>query len=201
MGRLDVIEVARQIEVPIDWWPGQCYGIAGELLRKGVVEGSLRYGHWCGPVSPDCVIESFAKGAVMFCRHGWIEQDDNTIVDPTRYVFEAREPYIYIGENDHYDAGGNLFREATEKPCPNYSATDKRVTLSVWKFCPVAHRFVMAELFGGAPGITFDMAFWLANLALPRLREHARPIYKAFVDAGQGALIPTDNRTLVLGEE
>ena len=200
MDRLDVWQVVKDIEIPIDHWPGQCYGIAGEMLRKDVCEGSLRYGHWTGPVSDACPVESFKKGSGLFCRHGWIEHDDGRITDPTRWVFEGREPYIYVGENDHYDAGGNQFREAMERPCPPYNATDERARLSVWKFCPEAHRFVMDELFEGRPGVTTAMLFWLANLALPRLQEHARPIYKAIVDCGQTAAIPIDNLHLVLGD-
>lgn len=235
-----VREIAEAIDLPVEEWPGKCYGIASAMLRAELVDdesAELRYGHWLGPVSKSCPVEGFKKGGA-FQRHGWIEipedclvricsacdhmEDEHDsgflaeckhcdcpcfesegmrIIDPTRWVFEGREPYIYEGWNDHYDAGGNQFRAAMETPCPTYSSSAKRADLAVWKFDRAAHRFVMGELFGGAPGVTFDMAFWLANLALPRLGLHARAIYCALDDGGLHSLIPIDNYRMVTGEE
>jgi hypothetical protein len=59
----------------------------------------------------------------------------------------------------------------------------------------------MEELFDGAVGVTIPMAFWLANLSLNRLGEHAPVIYKALIAADLQAAIPIDNLRLVLGED
>ena len=91
--------VAEAIGCPIENWPGQCYGIASALLRHSIVTdetAELRYGHWTGPVSEDCSVESFKSGP--FQRHGWVAilgDDESRIIDPTRWVFEGRDPYIY----------------------------------------------------------------------------------------------------------
>lgn len=231
-------DVAKAIDLPIEEWPGKCYGVASAMLRAGLVEdesAELCYGHWTGPVSANCSVEGFKKGRI-FQRHGWIEvpedflirlcnacdhleeehdsgflaeckhcdcpffeSDGPQIIDPTRWVFEGREPYIYEGRNDHYDAGGNQFRAATERPFPAYDPDAERSDLAVWKFDRAAHNFVMVELFEGAPGVTNDMAFWLANLALPRLGFHARPIYQAIVESGLRGNIPIDNYRMVMG--
>ena len=190
-------ELAERIKTPVERWPGACYGIAG--AAQPFYGGDLHYGHWLGPVSDDCPVESFKNG-LPFQSHGWLELEDGSVVDPTRWVFEGVEPYIYQGENDFYDVGGNVFREAMLQPCPNYNYGAPRSPLSVWKFNGVAHRYVMDELFCGAPGITDAMARWLANLPLQRLGVHAKPIYLALVDCDMGAAIPIDNRKLVLGE-
>ena len=193
-------DVAKAIEFPVEAWPGKCYGVAGEILKAGLVEGAeLHYGHWLGPVSESCPVEGFKNGA-PFQRHGWIEREDGSIVDPTRWVFEGAEPYIYEGPNDYYDVGGNVYREASLRPCPDYDPTEERTTLAVWKFDGDAHRYVMDEIFDHAPGITAPMAWWLANLPLQRLDVHARPIYLALVDCGLRARIPIDNYRLVLGD-
>jgi len=193
----NVHTLAERIGIPIEQWPGACYGIAGAVQE--VFGGELRYGHWLGPVSDGCPVEGFKSGA-PFQRHGWLELDDGSIVDPTRWVFEGVEPYVYEGPNDYYDAGGNQFREAMLGPCPDYDPNEERTTLAVWKFDANAHRFVMQEIFEGAPGITAPMAYWLANLPLQRLGPHARPVYLALVDCGLRARIPIDNYMLVMGE-
>lgn len=203
---MNVEQTAETIGIPVDQWPGKCYGIACELVNKRLVNGSPRYGHWLGPVSDDCPVDRFKSGG-PFQRHGWIELcnslpdgQSGEIVDPTRWVFEGVEPYIYTGPNDHYDAGGNQWRAIMERPCPAYNWDGKRTILDVWKYSHAAHVFMMEELFNLSPGITDEMAFWLANLALPRLGRHAPAIYRALVDAGLGARIPIDNRRMVLGE-
>ena len=195
---MDAPELARQIDTPISRWPGACYGIAGAAQR--FFGGKLRYGHWTGPVDDKCPVEGF-KNNLPFQRHGWLALDNGSIVDPTRWVFEGTVPYIYRGPNDYYDVGGNDWRELALQPCPEYGVREPRSALAVWKFDPQAHRFVIDELFNGAPGITNSMARWLANLPLPRLGVHARAVYQALVDCGDRSWIPIDNLLLVLGED
>ena len=197
---LDAKSVAERIGIPLEHWPGQCYGISCALLRHGVVEGSVRYGHFLGRVSPRCT--RFSHEAA-FQRHGWIELSDNeTVVDPTRWVFADVDPYIYVGpKGKEYDVGGNQWREAMLRPCPEYHPAKKRASLSIWKFDQDAHRFVMDVLFEGAPGITDEMAFWLANLPLQGLKNHATAIYLALIEAGYKMTIPIDNLHFVLPRE
>ena len=196
---LDPFEVAEQINVPVPSWPGRCYEVAGLLISNGVLEGTLRYGHWLGPISKYCLVEVWRDNP-PFVQHGWIELDGETVVDPTRWVFENKDPYIYWGSNEHYDVGGNQWRKAMRNPCPSYSPSAPRASLDIWKLDRDAHKFTMNTIFGGAPGITVDMVFWLANLAPDELGIYAQPIFQAIVDAGYAAAIPIDNRELVLGE-
>lgn len=196
---MNITQVARKLRWPAREWVGQCYAVAVRIVEAGLIEGVARYGHWRGRISDKCPIERWRGNPLGFVQHGWIETPDGNVADPTRWVFEAVRPYIYVGRPDHYDIGGDVLRAALTRPCPAYSAKAPRVILSVWKHSREAHDYMMRELFDRAPGITPEMVHWLANLPRTAFREHARPIFLALVEGGFGALIPTDNRKLVLG--
>ena len=106
--------VARTIKIPFKKWPGKCYEIACAILKTNIIKGKARYGHWLGPVKEKTM---FDKKPII--HHGWIECDD-LIVDPTRWVFEGVKPYIYVGENDFYDIGGNVYRAESLSSPPSY---------------------------------------------------------------------------------
>lgn len=86
-------------------WEGRCYEIATKLVKVGLVRGVAVYGHWIGPISPK---SKFApKASVGFAQHGWIvldadayEMDKGAVLDPTRWAFEAVQPYIFVGAPD-----------------------------------------------------------------------------------------------------
>lgn len=84
--------VARAIGQPTKKWPGNCYAIASMMVKAKLVEGKAVYGHWLGRVG-DCNL--FSGKPVV--RHGWIRQPNGTVVDPTRWVFEEKKPYIFVG--------------------------------------------------------------------------------------------------------
>lgn len=100
---LTIADVVRGIGIPVEQWNGNCYAIACAMLRAKLVRGRPAYGHWLGRVHPK---SSFAsKRGLPFVRHGWIVLDERgahgqrpgRVLDPTRWVFEAVEPYLYIG--------------------------------------------------------------------------------------------------------
>lgn len=74
-------------------WPGRCFEISRALVQKMGVEGRAAYGFWTGPVTPSM----FFDGSAARVRHGWVVIPDGRIIDPTRFVFEHAEPYIYVG--------------------------------------------------------------------------------------------------------
>lgn len=187
---MDAEEVAELIHWPLDEWPGFCYGIAECLLDAGIVEGHLRYGHWLGPV---------AHGSMFWgrplIRHGWVEKPDGTIVDPTRWVFEDAEPYIYEGRNDFYDAGGNVFLRLnmTAPPARTWADDEK-----VWEVeFPEAVEELLPDY---AVEKSFEQLMWIAHLPLDLLGAQAAETFTALILSGHSALIPIDNRQLALGE-
>src|SRR5688572_27046285 len=100
--RLTVSQVEKAIGVPVDKWSGNCYSIACSILRARLVKGRPAYGHWLGPVHPKSPF--YSRSRAPFQRHGWIvleergahAQRPGLVLDPTRWVFEAAEPYIYV---------------------------------------------------------------------------------------------------------
>jgi hypothetical protein len=97
--KLDAKAVAKAIKIPTKKWVGNCFGIAQALVEAGLVKGTAVYGHWVGPIART---SHFAdRRAVGFTNHGWVLlEDGETVVDPTRWVFEARDPYIFIGKKE-----------------------------------------------------------------------------------------------------
>lgn len=193
----NIEEVAKIIDVPIEKWGGRCHEIARLMLDKKLVVGKLRYGHWLGLVSEKSMFGKYPNGLV---RHGWIELDDGNIVDPTRFEFEQKEPYIYVGKNDYYDAGGNIWRMKMMVPAPEFSEEEKHVILSVNSDATMNLLEEMLKVNGslGKIIITVKQAFWLANLPLQAFEGLAKPIYEALIEAKLGAFIPYDNSKIVM---
>ncbi len=174
-------------------------------MASAIVEDNLTpegaravYGHWLGPVSPNCVVTAFYMDPPMpFIRHGWILLPDESVIDPTRYVFEAFDPYIYKGPNDHYDEGGQKWRTAHLSPCPPPDPTLKTVRIELdresWTHCRTLTGFDLMSDWN------LNHIGWIANLPLNMLGMHAEAIFRALVDAGMGAFIPLDHRLKILG--
>jgi hypothetical protein len=187
--------VAQKLHWPVEKWPGNCYAVALAMLEKGIAKGEPRYGHWLGPVEPGTMF--YEKGRVV--RHGWIETHNKHVIDPTRWVFEGKEPYIYQAPDFEgwYDAGGNVFRESTHghRPVPAFSHAGG------WFDSPPDLRPHLRALMAPVPclKVSRDQLAWLANRPLPRLGAHARPVFRWILELKLGALIPMDNREMVLG--
>jgi hypothetical protein len=185
-------------------------------------------GHWLGPVDNTSYF-GYTRGRLPVMPHSWLQAVGlflmpdpelsvlrpgqpldpdailsrlpalvDPIIDPTRFAFDGRSPYIYVGPNDHYDPGGNRWREVSVGPCPPFN-NEKHIALNL---PAVTQQWISLEVTGkGYPYgyYTFPLCMWLANLSLRRLGKHAAPIFRALVEAGQGACIPMDNRNIVLG--
>jgi hypothetical protein len=194
-------QAEETIKIPASSWKGNCHGIANKLLESGLVCGKLRYGSWLGPVEKGSMFVNRPRG---YIHHGWIEQINGDIIDPTRFEFEQKEPYIYVGKNDFYDAGSNTYLLNNMRPAPKYSKDARQETLHIED--EEAFMFV-ADMLGSPTDendnitITINQAFWLANLPLQILGKLAKPVYLALIECGQRALIPMDNRDMVLEEE
>jgi hypothetical protein len=193
-----VREVEQAIDIPADEWPGNCYAIACAVVRTGLVFGRPAYGHWLGDVAPGTPFADRAE-KLPFIPHGWVDQPFEMVTDPTRWVFEGVEPYIFWGKRGpEYDPGGNALLAAMMRPCPECDPGRPPVDLV---FDDDITRVAVLDLLGYPTGITLDHVFWLANLPLGMLGDLAGPVFRAIVQAGHQAAIPIDNRELVLGDE
>lgn len=184
-------------------WPGRCLEIATYLFDGAAtagtpIEGRVVYGHYRGYMAKDGYFGS--RAGLGWTHHGWIDIGRGRVIDPTRWVFENVDPYVYEGPgDDDYDEAGNVFRRELARPCPTATNPDKALTL------PPAAADHLAALSGGAMAHTggtvpadFAQLMWLANLDPAVLGEHARHVYEAMLAAGAAALLPIDNRIKVL---
>jgi len=188
--KLDPEKLAKAIDWPVAEWPGNCYGVAAAIVKAGLVEGVAVYGHWLGPVHPDGYFGD--RTGLPVVQHGWILSPEGEIIDPTRWVFENVQPYIYVGRNDAaYDEGGNAVREWLLSPCPAPTG-ERKFTLTLG---PTVLRKVQKLLGDQSTSFTNEQVFWLANLPYDRLRPFAPEIYAAFKEHEHiEAYIPIDNR-------
>ena len=199
---LSVSKVAKQIGIPVKRWPGACYLIASKMVEHKLVKGVPRYGHWLGPV---------AKGTMfsnrIIVQHGWIEcvdriiagNDALVVIDPTRFVFENKKPYIYVGpKSQYYDIGGNQFRDALRRGEPFPDFVDDEKSLPV----PLKLNPVFGSLKIKPPKrLCVSQLFWLANKPYYDFGGYADILYKWLIKNNYGALIPYDNQQLILGSK
>lgn len=190
-------------------WAGRCYEIACACVEKKVVDGVAVYGHWRGAVHERSLF--YRGGGAPFQRHGWVQlpaDGDGTVWDPTRWVFEAVQPYIYIGPaGTEYDEGGNAWRKALHGPPPDFDPDDRMVHVpgsvlpsEAWRFVEhylgIDYAFTKQE-----PGVlTTRQIVYLANAPLSDLGVHADAIYRALELLDQDALIPIDNHQRIQRE-
>lgn len=177
------LEQAAELAGPVDNWPGNCHGIALKLI-PGLPEGTVpQYGMYMGDIHPD---SPFYPQRSVGTRHGWCRVGDR-IVDPTRWVFDAGVPSIFITSVDDpdYDFGMKRLRSQFRQPCPPKSGK-----------CPDidwgdASAFV-EQFTGETLPLSGSQACWLANEMPENLQPFVADIYAALTEAGFGAFIPID---------
>ncbi len=194
---LTLVEAELIAGSPATSWMGRCAQISS--LLADAYRGEAVYGHWTGPVA-DASPFAYAS-RTGFAQHGWIEMPDGSVVDPTRFAFEMVAPYIYIGESDHYDRGGNVFRMAQLGEPPEAK--------------PDGHGPVTLEVSPEAADLIFAITGWrdLTALSLTQVRwlahisptvyglDLAREVFEA-IDATVGRVwVPIDNWRWVMGED
>lgn len=187
-------EIEKIIDCPTENWKGNCYGVAVNCVEKGVVKGKVRYGHYKGYISPNSLF-AYRIGLPLG-HHAWIELPNGQIYDPTRWVFENKKPYIYIGNNNgEYSVGERFFKT----PPPPFNKSAKLITVN---FDLNTMNFVKTLLkddrMENSDTFTINQIVWLANESVSTLGEFAKPIYKELERLSLGAFVPIDNWNLVM---
>jgi len=186
-------EAERALGEPAVKWAGRCYEISCNLVRVGLVEGDPVYGNYRGPV-----VEGSMFSGKPFIRHGWIRTLDG-IVDPTRWVFEGVEPYIYqTGLDDPtYDEGAQVLRRLTHPPPPEFDESDKEVKpdgmLQPYEWA------LLNDLVGGTGRLTIQQLAWIANLPMGDDFPEAREAFEALDKLGLKVFVPVDNWRMATG--
>lgn len=189
-----ISEIESMISFRTPEWKGQCWGVAKLCIDKNVVQGKLRYGHYRGPVSKDSMFYNSSKTG--FVQHGWVDLLDGRVFDPTRWVFENVEPYIYVGSNEDYDVGGNKVRMMLRLPPPVFNPDKRQIVVSDDILSKLFH-----DLLGdGRKDNTFsiEQIHWIAISDPNELGPHVKLIYRFLQDSGQMSLVPLDNWELIM---
>lgn len=186
--------LASIIGISTSEWKGNCMSIATKAVESGFVEGFPRYGMYFGEVSPDSYFAS--RNTLGCCRHGWVALKGGGVFDPTRWVFEAVEPYIYEGPAGmDYDYGmarfRMMFRPHGNRRCPRFveGANCHRLPDD-----PLLAMFIRAvcDLEDGVDSLTVEQVFWLANRIPAELGSNTLQVFSWIESIGHRAFIPID---------
>lgn len=191
--------VANMIDWPLEDWPGNCFGISKSVENhERLMQGfEAVYGHYRGPVARTSML---AGRPIQ--THGWLQSDER-ICDPTRWVFENEDPYIYVADRsevDDYDVGGNRLRsELRDRLVEPDFPDDPEDVVDEFHLPPPAVELIR-DLFDGN-SVGKDRLRWALSQEPQFLTPYTKRIYRAAVDAGYSAFIPIDNRRAILDEE
>jgi len=193
---LDVETAADTLQWPLAEWAGQCFAVASQLVKAHRLPGDAVYGMFVGKIAKN---SHFSQRQHGFTQHGWIRMKSGVLIDPTRWVFEAVTPYIFVTmdtAHPDYDEGANTMLELSQKFRKAFGLVKKGNDLVV----PKALQAAVGKLLEGAPRphVSTSELFAVANTPLGQLGPQAKPIYKWLINAGHSALIPYDNRNRVM---
>jgi hypothetical protein len=202
----NIDQFAQIIDVPAQDWKGRCYEIACAIVNSDLVlDGIAVYGAWLGPVAKGSYFED--KVCSAFVRHGWIlDEITGEVIDPTRWVFENVDPYIFVGTNTdgYYDRGNTGFQEImfNNRAVPEYDSQDDQLSVaSLDTFDREVLRNILRDHrpMNDFMSISKLQYFYLANTPVSILGPTAKTMFQLLVDNKLGALIPMDIRDMVLG--
>jgi len=191
-------QCAKAIGWPVALWKGHCFTVASMIVDRKLIKGGRAvYGHFIGKVDPKSYFGERAHHG--FVQHGWVLLPDGRVFDPTRWAFEDKAPYIFVGPADDYDEGGNRFRTAMHGNPPDFDPDEKSfdVPKRVLASGPWTHveKLLRIDVTTQEPGTLSEaQLFWLANADFSALQPHAFEVYQAIATLGRIALIPYDNR-------
>ncbi len=193
----NIKDIERKVGIPVEEWPGNCYAIATQIVKK-VFKGKSRavYGAYYGMVSEKSIFFHTAE-LIGWVRHGWILVGKE-IYDPLRWEFLGEPPFMWHGRDDNhevYDEGHNSLRESLygNKPYPAAVLDERIIQL---KLAGEGAVQVLQIITGDKEirrGVSFAQAFWIANLPYHWFGGYAYQVYMALKKAGKGALVPYDN--------
>lgn len=85
-------------------WKGEC-GLLAEVVQKMMgkkAKATIHDGRYFGPVRKGTIFDvefGDIHKQTGFMLHTWCECD-GWIIDPTRWVFDGRKPYVFVAKRD-----------------------------------------------------------------------------------------------------
>lgn len=190
-------------------WKGNCFCVASKIVDEPILlDDDCRavYGHYLGPISSKSIFAN--RQHMPFVHHGWIVLSNGDIIDPTRWVFEAKDPYIAYFDSwddiavEEYDEGGNKWIKTNETPAPKYRKKDRQFPFVINDDEGKSYVIdLLSDDRKEVKEISLDQIFWLANLSLNTLGIYANVVYTYIKNMGQSCCIPIDNKMKILGKD
>ena len=180
-------------------WKGNCSIVAYKAAELIGPEACPVRGHFLGEIAETSIFAN--RSHLGFCPHSWVMvvvKGDSTftLVDPTRWVFEGVEPYIFthVGPHEDYDEGGSKLRETLLSPPPKADRSTKGHVLKELMIIEAQRTVIdlLGDTYEGSL-VYADQWFWLSNLPYEYFIPFVRDIYTALEKIGCGAFIPIDN--------
>lgn len=173
---------------------GNCHSVSLELVKLMGPTARVVRGHWHGP--------SANRPGFPIQQHSWVECGE-FYIDPTRFVFEGVEPYIYVAlktDCPHYDPGSIRVREEikevtgrTKMPAREDTPTTEPSGLSVEARMALTMAFAVTRDWRSW---TYAERMFIANTDPARLEPHAKEIFAAIRKVDRAA-IPYDVREML----
>lgn len=189
----DLAMVVAASGLPLEAWAGNCHGVATAVLESGILKerwpnARVMRGHFLGEIAPEGY---FGRRSRAVQQHSWIRLEERVVLDPTRFAFDGREPYVFIGSDEDYDLAGQHLRQLCrpDRPCPSAGKDEARTHLRLGN-AATAHVLDLTGL--DELRLAHNQLFWLANLPLVALAPHAREIHDALAAEKAKAFIPID---------
>lgn len=115
-------------------------------------------------------------------------------------VFEATEPYIYIGESDNpeYDRGSNVLKSLLSPltNAPEFNDSGRVIDINNEEVETLLTELLLDKKEPNK--ISINQALVIASSSLKELDTSAKPIFQWLTDNGLKAFIPIDNYDIVM---
>ena len=189
----DVNEISKSINKPFESWKGNCYYISCLIVKSGLVEGKAVFGKYYGYIDNG----SMFAGSI-FTNHGWIETPEGQIIDPTRWVFENKEPYIFETNknNKDYDRGSNIMKEIFVSSVPEFNSSGRVIEINNNEIEGILASFLGDKKEDNV--VCVGQAMFVGSQSLKLLGDNAKPLFTWFKDNSLEVFIPLDNFELVM---
>lgn len=184
----NISQIENIIGVKSEKWIANCYYISTLLVKYGVVEGKAVFGKYHGYVNK----KSPFYGNT-FINHGWVETPNGEIIDPTRWVFESKEPYIYESfiKNIDYDRGSNVIKKLLKVDAPSFNENSKVVDIENLQIEAIFKELLKEKKENKK--ISIEQLIWVGSLSLGDLNYFAKPLFAWYKDNALSVFIPVDN--------
>jgi hypothetical protein len=185
---------AKNLVKDLSW---NCFAVAKvleTLLKKEGKKARAVYGFWYG--------ECLSKPKQPMHRHGWTVVG-NEILDPTRFVFEGKKPYLFQGRtvnHPEYDEGMRLAKLANRFPFP----IPGRGTSYNIQWSKQTFRFLSQLILENSDdknkesvdpcNLNSQQLNWISNTDYLALGKYISEIYSKLIENELDVFIPLDYR-------